>query len=458
MQFFWKYIDDLMGKGIETYTILRLLFYVSASLIPLALPLAILLSSIMTMGNLAEHNELTALKASGLPLKRILRPLLGVVLIISLCTFLFANYVIPVANFKWHSIIYDVQNTKLSTLLTPGSYSNSFDGYSIKVEEGSDNSFKGVLIHDHTSPNQIKTIRAKEGTIYRSTSGKHIFFELKDGSVMEELSSNTPVYSDDGAQHGKTNTFPARRSNFTQATYKIDFSGFESSQSDENLFKDKHEMLNVFQIDWALDSIQKHAQDIQSNFNLSIKNDHLFFKSKQFQLNTSDSILKDPDHVKALDTTILLENINIKDKISAINIAQSKIRLRNDNIESQKTFMNNLEHEMDRFLIEFHRKFALTAAIIVLFFVGAPLGAIVRKGGFGAPVVIAALLFMIYFVLISIGDSMAMANTVSPYIGMWFATFVLIPIAFWLMRSAAKDIPLFGFIGKFKSLIKRVKA
>lgn len=150
MQFFWKYLDDLMGKGLSTLVILELLIYISASLIPLALPLAILLSSIMTFGNLAENNELTALKSSGLSLYRIMKPLTVVVLIIALCTFYFANYVIPVSNLKWHSLIYDIQNTKISSIITPGVYSQELDGYAIKVEEGSENSFKGIIIHDHT--------------------------------------------------------------------------------------------------------------------------------------------------------------------------------------------------------------------------------------------------------------------------------------------------------------------
>ena len=151
MQFLWKYIDDLMGKGLGTWVILELLFYVSASLIPLALPLAILLSSIMTFGNLAENNELTALKASGLSLYRIMRPLMLVVTMIALFTFYFANYVIPVANLKWHSLIYDIQNTKIAAIITPGVYSTELDGYAIKVQEGSEDHFKDILkAHHHT--------------------------------------------------------------------------------------------------------------------------------------------------------------------------------------------------------------------------------------------------------------------------------------------------------------------
>ncbi|TNE74808.1 MAG: YjgP/YjgQ family permease, partial [Bacteroidetes bacterium] len=152
MQFFWVYIDDLMGKGLSVWVILELLFYVSASLIPLALPLAILLSSIMTFGNLAENNELTALKSSGLSLYRILRPLTTVVIIIAIATFYFANYVIPIANFKWHSLIYDIQNTKIANIITPGVYSKELDGYAIKVDDAKGNELEGIIIHDKTSP------------------------------------------------------------------------------------------------------------------------------------------------------------------------------------------------------------------------------------------------------------------------------------------------------------------
>lgn len=442
MQFFWKYIDDLMGKGLSIAVIVELLIYVSASLIPLALPLAILLSSIMTVGNLAEHNELTALKSSGLSLYRILRPLTSIVLVIALGTFLFANYVIPVANLKWHSLIYDIQNTKISTIIKPGAYSKELEGYAIKVDEGTENEFKGVLIHDHTDAAQVKTIRAKEGKIYKSVSGKELFFELKDGTVMEELAPLAPSFSNDGIAHNSNNR-PSRRSSFEQATYKIDLSGFDLSRSQEDLFKDKYEMLNVFQINDALDSIQRSSSDIIANFLLSVKNDHPYFMAYNYQKNDKS---KSKSHKAFVpDTTISFSQLSTEDKITGILVAQTRLRNKGKNLESQYDFLEVVERGNDKYLIEFHRKFALTFTIIILFFVGAPLGAIVRKGGFGAPVVIAALLFMIYFVLITIGDNLAQNATVSPFVGMWFPSMVLLPVAVWLMRSAAADIPLFSF-------------
>ena len=454
MQFFWKYIDDLMGKGISVSVIVELLFYVSASLIPLALPLAILLSSIMTLGNLSENNELTALKSSGLSLYRIIRPLTAVVLIIAMCTFFFANYIIPVANFKWHSLIFDIQNTKISTILTPGAYSKSLDGYAIKVDSGTDDEFDGILIHDHTTPNEIKTIRAEHSKIYKSENGKYLFFELKNGSVMEELAPQAPSYSNDGVEHSQHPNHPARRSTFTQSTYKIDLTGFDLNKSQEELFKDKHEMLNVFQINYAIDSIQKNGYDVLENFVLSVKNDHLYFQAVSYQGNSKSEAGIVADAILAPDTTLVFDDLSKQERIDAIKLAQTKLRKKNENLDSQLMFIKAMEHDMDKYLLEFHRKFALTCAIIVLFFVGAPLGAIVRKGGFGAPVVIAALLFMIYFVLITIGDNLAKSDVVSPFMGMWFATMVLTPIAIWLMRAAANDTPLFSF-PLWRKLLKR---
>jgi lipopolysaccharide export system permease protein len=458
MQFLWKYIDDLMGKGIDVIVILELLFYVSASLIPLALPLAILLSSIMTIGNYAENNELTALKASGLSLYKILKPLTIVVFCIAFFTFYFANYVIPVANLKWHSLIYDIQNTKISAILTPGVYSTELDGYAIKVKEGTDDHFKGILIHDHTSPEEIKTIRAKEGKIYKSENGKHLFFELKNGYATEELAPQSPVYTADGVLHrNKNNSHPSRRSDFEQATYKIDLSGFSLKRSQDETFANKHEMLNVFQIYHAVDSLNENGISIYKNFLQSIKNDHGYFQSIYFKpdtLNLDNIANTDMPRTQVIE----FEKLSNEDKIMAIQTAQAKLRRKNENLTGQIDYIAVLNRDTGDYWIEFHRKFALTYAIIVLFFIGAPLGAIVRKGGFGAPVVIAALLFMIYFVLISIGDSLASSQVVSPFLGMWFASMVLTPIAFILMKAAANDAPVFDkdiWLRTFKKMGKK---
>lgn len=455
MQFLWKYIDDLMGKGLSTLVILELLFYVSASLIPLALPLAVLLSSIMTIGNLTENNELTALKASGLSLYRILRPLTFSIIGIAVFTLYFSNYIIPVANLKWHSLIYDIQNTKIASLIKPGVYSRELDGYAIKVDSAKGNTFKGILIHDHTNPIEIKTIRAEEGKMFKTVNGKNLFFELKKGIVMEELSIQEPSFDPKGTIHAnKNNKRPARRSNFEVATYKIQMDGFSLKRSQDELFTDKHEMLNAFQIYAAIDSVQKNGVTTLLNFLQSYKYDHPYFQAINFKKDSMNGGGNGMAVSASVPKTAqFFSHLSDFEKANAIASVQSKIRRQNENLLAQAEYMKSIQHDIDGYWIEFHRKFALTYAIIVLFFIGAPLGAIIKKGGFGAPVVIAALLFMVYFILISSGESLAKSQVVSPFIGMWFASAVLTPIAILLTRAAANDSPIFD-ANKWKNLIR----
>ncbi len=454
MQFFWVYIDDLMGKGLSIWVILELLFYVSASLIPLALPLAILLSSLMTFGNMSENNELTALKSNGFSLLRIMRPLTVVVLLLSGFTFYFANYVIPVANLKWHSLIYDIQNTKLSSLIVPGVYTTEIDGYAIKVNKGKDSSFTNITIHDHTEPNVLKTVKAKQAKIYRSISGNHLFFDLKNGTIYEELElENGEIGTNGMPLLGKISSHPDRISTFERATYKMNVTGISLKRSDEDIFQDKYEMMNVFQIGRATDSLKRRREGLDSTFLASIKGSFATFHvidNKLKPMPITDPSLK--------ENTVIYRTYNSLKRSERKELMQdvlTKLYQINENVRNQSTFMETLNHEEDQFWIEFHRKFALTYAIIVLFFVGAPLGALIKKGGFGAPVVIAALIFMIYFIILSIGDNLADTYVIAPWLGMWLSGLFFTPIAMLVTYTANNDIPI-ASIETWKMWVKRI--
>ena len=461
MQFTWVYIDDLMGKGLSVAVIIELMFYVSASLIPLALPLAILLSSIMTLGNLAENNELTALKSSGLSLFRILRPLTQTVVLIAIATFFFSNYVIPVANLKWHTIIFDIQETKVGMLLTPGSYSKEIDGYAIKVKGGKDNTFYGITIHDYTDPNILKTVKADSGTVYKGDNGKYLLFHLSNGIVHEELQAQAPVFTNQGQPFHNGDFRPSRTTQFKVATYKMELIGFDMNKSDEELFKNDYEMLNVFQINEAKDSLQRKRDKVMADFGKLNVNNRPFSQSISFEKLPKQTIAKpDPkplvkpnpvvgdaieiENLQAIPSKVIkLSDLTKAERIAAVNEAIVSARSMGGVNEEQAQFLNAYNINYAQFQVEFHRKFALSGAIIVLFFVGAPLGAIVRKGGFGAPVVIAALLFMVYFVLFSVGENLSNSGVLSPFWGMWLPTAVLIPIACILMVAAANDLKVF---------------
>jgi lipopolysaccharide export system permease protein len=422
-----------MGKGLSVWVILELLMYVSAGIIPMALPLAILLSSLMTFGNLAEHNELTALKASGFSLLRIMRPLIIIVLLIAAATFFFANYVIPAANLKWHTLIYDIQNKKIATILTPGVYSKHFEGYAIKIDSLNGNQCLGVTIHDYTQPTQLRTVRAKEANVYKSVNGRFVFLNLKNGHILEELDLQNPMYLPNNSISNPSDR-PSRVSKFEQGVYKLDLEGLDLNRSKEDLFTDKYEMLNVFQIDAAIDSIKVKKERLLDNF---VKQSALGFLSLNQNIEKSNN--NDPSI--ALGSIEKIEPISVKqlsanDKQLAYSLAISKIRRNQQQLDNQQQFLTTLDRETDLYWIEFHRKFALTYAIIVLFFVGAPLGALIKKGGFGAPVVIAALIFMLYFILSSVGDNLADTGTVTPFIGMWMAAVIFTPVAFFFTKKA----------------------
>jgi lipopolysaccharide export system permease protein len=427
-----------MGKGLSIWVILELLFYVSANLIQLALPLAILLSSLMTFGSFAENNELTALKSSGLSLYRIMRPLMYIVVLISISTFYFANYVIPVFNLKFHTLMYDIQNTKISSILKPGVYTKDFEGFSIKVEAYNDTLYKGITIHDYSHPSQLKTVKAKEARIYKSQNGRFMFFDLKNGKILEELDIQNPLFLPDGSIQNPSGR-PSRVSYFEHGTYKLDIAGFNINRTDEDLFTDKYEMMNVFQIHSVMDSLEKKKQQTLETF---AKN-----SGKEFVGFNDKIVYHDPNSglVQAVKVpSVQFKQLTDVDKLQARNIVISRLRRTNETVDNQNQFMEVLEKESDLYWIQFHKKLALTYAIVVLFFVGAPLGAIIRKGGFGAPVVVAALTFMVYFMLNSIGQNLAETNTVSPFFGMWLAGFFFTPIAWIITRAAANDAQVFS--------------
>lgn len=453
MQFFWKYIDDLMGKGLEISVLIKLIFYVSASLLPLALPLAMLLSSIMTIGNLAENNELTALKSSGLSLVRIFRPLIVVCLFISVFTFYFANFVIPVANYKWRALIYDIQETKIAMLLTPGSYSHQIDKYVIKVKKSKDNVFEDVTIHDMSTQGVIKTIKAKKGTMYKSSVGNNIILKLEDGNAFEEADLKE-VYRTNATQD---EDFPQKRYAFKSALIKIAITGFDMKRTDDEVFKNNYEMYNVFQLQQVVDSVNKNAYKFSKQFSNTIVMSSMYCQFKEndkIKGSDLDSNVT-PSHILK-NKALLAQNIDKNQfKVSYQDVVND-LRMKKETVIGQKNFMDNFIRNLNAYYIEFHRKFALTVSIIVLFFIGAPLGAIVRKGGFGAPVVIAALLFMVYFVLISVGESLASQNVTSPAFGMWISTFIMLPFAFILMYAASNDLPVTAW-SSYKRIFKRKK-
>jgi lipopolysaccharide export system permease protein len=437
MQFLWKYIDDLIGKGLEITVLLELLFYVSATLIPLALPLAVLFSSIMTYGNLAEHNELTALKAAGLSLMKTMRPMFFFVLFLSFGAFYFMNYLMPVANYKWRAIIYDIQEKKPTFGLTPGVFYNDIDGVSLRVGKKDDNTgyLEDVLIYEYSEVAVAKTIKAKDGEMLKSENERFLLLKLNNGSMYEKMKPGS-------MQDAK---FPYQKTFFKEAIIKFDMSQFQMQKSNEDLFKRDYEMMNFVQLQETIDSMKIYFKDMNRDFGDVLKKESVLFNEAYIvDTNAVDSTGKKIEiefppvnHIMKIDS---LHETNMGHIMSYV---QNEIRSRKDMLKGQQVYRDAQRSVMFQFETALHQKFTLSIAVIILFFIGAPLGAIIKKGGLGAPLVFATLFFLLYYILTIMGENMVESQFISPWKGMWMSSVILAPLGIFLTYKAANDSALF---------------
>lgn len=421
MQFLWKYIDELVGKGLEWYLVGELLFYASANLVPMALPLAILLASIMTFGSFGEHYELVAMKSSGMGLIRIMFPLLIVTLLTSASAFMFTNYVWPKANLEFASLLYDIRHKKPTFDITEGIFYAGIENYVIRVDKKDEDGrgMHDVLIYDHSSDKgNAHVIRAESGRMDMSSDERYLIFELNNGTSYEELEGDDK---------------PHMLSEFGSEIMRFDLSGFQMERSDKDIFKDNYQMLNLSQLDEAIDShLIRYAnkkEELDANiYNRTIKAEYL---------DTVDqSIISDSNLILAY------ESFNKQHKMAFLETAVSNLRQNKTTLASKAEILEGASRNINRHLIEWHRKFTLSIACIILFFIGAPLGAIIRKGGLGLPVVISVLFFLVYHITSITFEKLAKQNEMDAALGMWIATYVLLPIGFYLTYQASTDSKL----------------
>lgn len=443
MQFLWKYIDDLVGKGLDWLTIAELIFFTSATLVPLALPLAILVSSIMTYGNMAEHFEIVAAKSAGVSLQRLMRPLFIVAAVVSALAFYFSNYVLPVANLKMGSLLYDVRQQKPALYIREGIFYNGIDGYSIRAGRKSPDGKKiyNVMVYDHTRGNgNNKVILADSGIMSSTNDQKYLLVTLFSGNSYEE----------ENKRKGKYDTHPLTRVAFKSQLIRFDLSTFKLSRTNEDLFKDNWQMLNFRQLTYAIDSLNKKFNQRKTDM---IKESKIYL-----------SILRDSNDIKTIPSSVTAEDpVLIKGNVSINAVMETAL----SSARNLKTYYENNADELDskqsnitRFTIEWHRKFTLSIACFILFLIGAPLGAIIRKGGLGMPIVVSIIFFLFFHIASITGEKFAKEGVIYPNEGMWIAPLILLPIGIFLTYKATKDSALFdmdAYLNFFKKL-KRKKA
>lgn len=434
MQFFWLYMDELIGKGFGIWLILKLLFFMSATLVPLALPLAVLLASIMTFGAMGENYELVAIKSSGVSLLRIMRPLFIFMLFISGLAFFFNNNIIPVANLKAYTLLYDLRNSKLSLSLREGVFNNEIPGYSIRIGSKSKDGkiIKNVMIYDNSSGiNNDKIVIAKEGEMITSADKRYLIFRLKDGWRYEE------------STNGKSgaNSYSQTRMHFKESDKVFDMSSFAKVQkTDENAMKDGQTMMNVSQLNIKIDSVNKDIPHEIARYNDQIKN-YISIRaenSKAFkkQITTQKKAQNPQDDIWN----------KVPDSLHArvLEMAESQVRSSKMFTEVSQRTIEIYKDQLIGLNIEWHRKFSLSLACLLLYLIGAPLGSIIRKGGLGMPLIIAMVFFVAYFITSKTGETLSSTKKLPPYIGMWISSLMLVPFALFFIRQARNDSKIFN--------------
>ena len=425
MQFFWLYIDDFVGKGLSTGVILEFIWYQSAVLVPLALPLAVLLSSLMTFGNLGETYELVAIKSAGISLLRFMRPLFFVTIFICSVAFLFSNYIIPVANLKSRTLLSDIVYAKPAFDLKEGVFYDKLAGFAIKVgkKEKNDTVIRDIIIYEQTGNLQDNFIIAKDGVMSTSDDKRFLEFNLKNGWRYEERGR--------GASAGEEFI----RLGFKEYKKQFDLSSFQFQRTADSVNKNNHRMLSMRQLDVAIDSIKKQNASFYKKTRLEVMPSLTFLPL----LDSTWTKLDTP--VKAKSFAALFSDSIYQTSLSGTISKIEALRSTNDVLLAQ---YKDQSKSLRQHQIEWHRKISLSLACLVLFLIGAPLGSIIRKGGLGSPLVFSIIFFMVFYFLSTTGEKFAKEGSTTPFMGMWLSTFVLVPIGIFLITKALNDSQIFN--------------
>lgn len=440
MQFMWRYIDELVGKGLEVHVILELMFYASATLIPMGLPLATLLASIMTMGNLGENNELLALKSAGVSLPRIIKPLAIVIFFFSIASFFVANNLVPYSTKKIFALIYDIRQQRQSIEFKDGIFFNGIDNMSIRVGKQHPNGkLEEVLIYDTRSEKgDMTTTVADSGYIKLSDDKNFLLVTLYNGETYEESRGYEWI----------TNS-TLRHHIFDRQDGVIPLEGFNMQRSDESMFN-SNKTQNIKELSENIDSIQNLVDIAVNTLNNQFLSNSLFIYNKELAIDTlpkTNRITVDlADSIAQLDPQRRAEVV--RNALSMATGAKSYL-----NFDEETTKQN--VSQLYKYKIEWHRMLSLPVSIMIFFLIGAPLGAIIRKGGLGMPIVVSVAFFIVYYIISITGQKMAGEGTWPVFAGMWLSTFILFPIAAFLTYKATNDSNLFNmdwYINHYKKV------
>ena len=471
MQFLWKYVDDFVGKGFEWYTIAELLFYASATFVPMALPLAVLLSSLMTFGNLGENYELVAIKSAGISVQRLMRPMVVFIVFVSVGAFYFSNYILPKANLEFQTLLSDVRNKKPAVTIAEGVFNSDIGDFVIKVGKKlpDGRTIQDVVIYDHRNGGgNTNVTQAKSGLMEMTDDKMYLILTLFDGINYNESVDKTAKKFE-----------PLQITKFKKEIQRIDLSAFSFKKTDKSLRKKGYQMLNVYQLAFYDDSLSADLDSTLKKFSNSSMRDYAYYYKHYIMSSIPDSVKKKSVDKRFVDSlTAIANNKKLKPKIKKKVVAN--VDVENASIEVNKEMQSYLldnfdslrqlriivgavsqgrnaayqskfstdrvigkEKYISKYRVEWHRKFTLSIACILLFFIGAPLGSIIRKGGLGMPLVVSIVMFVTYHVFTIIGEKSVKSLVMEPWEGMWLASLIYLPMGVFFTWKATIDAPLF---------------
>ena len=432
MQILWQTFENIAGKGISLPFILKFLYYTTLIITPQALPIAVLLSSIMALGSLGENYEFAAAKSAGISLQRLVRPLVFLTLILSGINFLFLNNVFPYATLKQKNLYLNIKKKKPAMALVPGSFNSDIPGYQIKFEEkyGEEkNLLRKVLIYDLTgNKGNQKVITAERGKIISAEGSRYMTFILYNGYYYEE-------HVKSARSSLKRKKMAASNATFDEYEFNIDISAVSG---DGDLDKENHTKNHMM---LSLNQLKDTIPDLKSSYDEILK-----LKSKNIYSSVSaKELYKYPDSLKTKDLdSNVLENFDLQNKIRILNSATTKTSRALTSIKNNMTSIKWKRKTLNFFDTEFYNRIAFSLSCLILFFIGAPLGSIIRKGGFGLPMILAIAVYVVYFFGNTFGRNLAEESSISAFLGSWIAVIIMVPIGILLTRRATRDKGLFN--------------
>ncbi|WP_306013024.1 MULTISPECIES: LptF/LptG family permease [unclassified Allomuricauda] len=455
----WLFIDDLAGKGLGMVIIGKFIFYFIPTLVDKVLPLTVLLSSILTFGTFAENYEFAAMKASGISLQRGMRSLIVFVLFLGLVTFFFANDVIPKSEQKMFNLRRNIAKVKPAAAITEGVFSDfegTAQGMNIKVDRKygeQDRFLDNVIIHKKTNQNINNTvIKAKTGELISSEESDIIQLVLKDGNYYEEV---IPQKAAERRKH------PFAKSNFDTYTINIDISELNDQDLEEDQNITTNKMKNVGRLIKDIDSLRENNLEKVTAFSKNVVNRMGAFPVEP-KVDSLELIVPEKkteiqqDTVRDID--VFISSLQQWEQLQVVKKAQNEVTSILSTVNAKKDELQSRYKFYNSHILSLHQKYALALSCIILFFVGAPLGAIIRKGGLGLPMVVAIILFLAYYFIGVFAGNYAKEGNIHPAIGAWLPTMIMLPLGISLTRRATADKGLIGFghfIDRIKALFKR---